>query len=727
MRGWRPGRGEVLAVALGLYGGLVGAVLCLIVWSGLIATQRTAVADSVRAEAGVLAVVAVLGLAGFVALAATVVGRYTRTARRLAAETRVLLHANPDLRLDRSGPPELAALAAAVDELAELRRVAEREVATQVETAGASLEQERNRLATLMAELAVAVIVCTADGRILLYNSAARSLVADVDAVGLGRTVFGVVDRDLLTYAADRFAAGSTQAQVATTVRGQQVLQVHLGVVRGTSGGLTGFVLVLEDLTERLRRSDHRDALLRELTQGTRAALGSLQAAIETVVDYPDMEPAERGQFLAIVRDEARGMGRAVERWVVESVDDLGAGWLLTAMSGQDLVSHVGRSVRRAGSVSVTEETAARRSTTGAPTTESIWVRADSHALAQAVVHLAGHLRQECGVETAALTIAVQDRYAHLEMTWARRAPAPEVFQSWLDEPLPGGAAGGTVREVVERHGGEIWCAEAAAGSAYLRLLLPLAATTPDLATAVDVGAAQPGGASRPEFYDFDLFDWAEGTAQWLDRPLAEVGYTVFDTETTGLDPHGADGDEIVSIGAVRVVNGRLLRTETFEQLVDPQRSVPPSSTVFHGITADMLAGRPTIDTVLPSFARFAQDTVLVGHNVSFDLQFLRLKEARTGVRLRQPVLDTLLLDAALHPDHDEHSLEAIAARLGVEVVGRHTAAGDALVTGEIFVRLLALLRQRGIATVGAAVELSRTTLQARADRNLYGPPTAEH
>lgn len=713
MRGWRPGRGELLAAAIALYGVLVGAVLCLLVWSGLTAPERTAVAGSVRAEAGVLAVVAVLGLAGFVALVARVVGRYTGTARRLAAETRVLLHANPDLRLDRSGPPELAELAAAVDELADQRRVTERDVAAQVDAGRASLEQERNRLATLMAELAVAVVVCTAEGRILLYNTAARSLVADDDAVGLGRSVFGVVDRDLLTYAADRFAAGSTQAQVATTLHGQQVLRVHVGAVRGATEQITGFVLVLEDLTERLRRSDHRDALLRELTEGTRAALGSLQAAIETVVDYPDMEPGERGQFLAIVRDEARGMGRAVERWVVESVDDLGAGWLLTAMSGQDLVAHVGQALRRAGSVEVTS----------VPTTEQLWVNADSHALAQAVVHLAGRLREH-GVEAATLTIARQDRYAHLELTWARPVPAPDVFQAWLDEPLPGGAAAASVLEVVERHGGEIWCAGAPTGSAYLRLLLPLVATAELPAATVDVGAPRPGGASRPEFYDFELADWVDGTTAWLERPLSEVGYTVFDTETTGLDPVG--GDEIVSVGAVRVVNGRLLRAEMFERLVDPQRSVPSSSTAFHGITADMLVGRPTIDAVLPAFSKYADDTVLVGHNVGFDLQFLRLKEAQTGVRLRQPVLDTLLLDAALHPDHDEHSLEAIAARLGVDVVGRHTALGDALVTGEVFVRLLALLHRRGVATVGEAVELSRTTQQARVDQALYGRPTSE-
>jgi len=140
-----------------------------------------------------------------------------------------------------------------------------------------------------------------------------------------------------------------------------------------------------------------------------------------------------------------------------------------------------------------------------------------------------------------------------------------------------------------------------------------------------------------------------------------------------------------------------------------------------HGITTEMLRGQPTIDQALPRFARYAEDTVLVGHNVGFDMRFLELEQERTGIRFTQPVLDTLLLDAAVHPDYDEHSLEAIAARLGVDVVGRHTALGDALVTGEVFTGLLALLERRGIHTLGQALAAARATAQARLDSSLYG------
>ena len=112
---------------------------------------------------------------------------------------------------------------------------------------------------------------------------------------------------------------------------------------------------------------------------------------------------------------------------------------------------------------------------------------------------------------------------------------------------------------------------------------------------------------------------------------------------------------------------------------------------------------------------------MLVGHNVGFDMRLLKEKEDRTGIHFGQPVLDTLLLDAALHPDHEHHSLEAIAARFGIGVVGRHTALGDALLTAEVFLRLLTLLHQRGTGTLGEALAASRATYQARLDARLYG------
>jgi DNA polymerase-3 subunit epsilon len=269
-------------------------------------------------------------------------------------------------------------------------------------------------------------------------------------------------------------------------------------------------------------------------------------------------------------------------------------------------------------------------------------------------------------------------------------------------------ATGLTVRDVVERHGGAFWFErERSRHQAFFRILLPLADPR-DQADALNFVRSE----SRPEYYDFDLFKSSEQTRSLDERRLVDLVYTVFDTETTGLEP--SQGDEIIQIGAARIVNGKLLHQECFEQLVDPQRSIPAASIPIHGIQPAMVVGQPKIGEVLPAFHAFAQDTVLVAHNAAFDMRFLQLKEKSTGVVFDQPVLDTLLLSAVIHPNQDSHRLEAIAERFDVPVIGRHTAMGDAMVTAEIFIKLIPLLAQQGIHTLGQAREAAQKTYYSR-------------
>jgi len=186
----------------------------------------------------------------------------------------------------------------------------------------------------------------------------------------------------------------------------------------------------------------------------------------------------------------------------------------------------------------------------------------------------------------------------------------------------------------------------------------------------------------------------------------------VFDTETTGLEP--SKGDEIIQIGAARIVNNRLLKQEIFNQIVDPERPLKPESIPIHGITEDMVRGQPNIDIVLPGFHAFCEETVLIAHNAAFDMRFLQLKEERTGLRFSQPVLDTLLLSAVVHPNQESHKLDVILERLGIKIDSRHNALEDAVATGEVFLKLLPLLEEKGIVTVRQALEAAEKTYFAR-------------
>ena len=182
---------------------------------------------------------------------------------------------------------------------------------------------------------------------------------------------------------------------------------------------------------------------------------------------------------------------------------------------------------------------------------------------------------------------------------------------------------------------------------------------------------------------------------------IEDVSFVVLDTETTGLRP---DRDRVVSLAGVRVRDGAVSAVDRFDQLVRPGCPIPAASTRVHGITDGMVAGAPPLDVALAGFLSFAGDAVLVGHDVWFDLAFLAQEMARRGQRpieATHVALDTRALSLALHGPGPSHDLDAVAARLGVGRHGRHSALGDAVIAAGVFVRLVALARSRGVATLG--------------------------
>ncbi len=222
--------------------------------------------------------------------------------------------------------------------------------------------------------------------------------------------------------------------------------------------------------------------------------------------------------------------------------------------------------------------------------------------------------------------------------------------------------------------------------------------------------------AERPLVFDFGLIDRDAG-GDLADRPLSSLTFVVFDTETTGLDPRT---DEIVQIGAVRAVNGRTVTGETLDSYVDPGRPIPPASSRVHGVTDELVAGAPRIGEAARRFHDFARDAVLVAHNAPFDIAFLRRSEGEAGVTFDQPVLDTVLLSAAVFGETEEHTLDAIAARLDVRIEGaaRHTATGDAMATAAVLLKLVPILEARGIRTFGEAVAAMRRHQRLLPDLN---------
>lgn len=688
---------------------LLAWLVGLAIWADLQAHERQALAAMVESREPLLFMLALLlpltiGVVLKLAMAA-----YPAAALKLAEEVRLIHSVHPEHRLAAGGAAEMRQLAAAVNQLAEAHGTMQHKVQARIEEANAHLAQEKNRLAALMSELAQSVLVCNVEGRILLYNARASRLLKHADSgevpVGLGRSIFGILDRSPIIHALGQLShrlEQDTQQPVArfVTTRGDQLLRAQMAPVLDHLGAITGFVLILEDITRTVEETSRRDQLLQQLTEGSRAALANLRAAAETMQQYPGMEPPRRERFFEVIAEEARNLSHQLDGALAAQGDVPRTPWLLEDMLAADLVFALRRNLP-AGLQIVTDAEAEAT---------PLWLSVNSYAMVQALAHLAHRLAIAFGLQTLVLELEPVGRWVRLTLCWSGQALDPAVLHEWESQPLSIGAVAGasSLKQVLEQHGGEIWCQADAAGGKH-RLCLQLPSAQPEHAAPVP----QVRGG-RPVYYDFDLFSQPAASPELDDRPLAELAYTVFDTETTGLAP--SEGDEIISIGAVRIVNGRLLEQEYFDRLVKPRTAIRRESQAVHGITPAMLGGQPYIEQVLPAFQRFAEDTVLVAHNAAFDMRLLQLAQARSGVAFVQPVLDTLLLSALVHPAHGdaEHRLEEIAARLGVQVIGRHTALGDAIVTGEVFLKLIPLLAERGIRTLKQAREASQRTPYAK-------------
>ncbi|WP_137895309.1 exonuclease domain-containing protein [Ramlibacter sp. 2FC] len=706
---------------------LPGGVLAA--WTGLaLALVAATLAEAERAVLGELlapraALLLLLGLvlAGGLGHAARLLYRdRVEAPARLLEAAQVLLAGQGPSELPARGSAENRGLARAIEALAAQRAQLQRDVEARVGEASQRIEQERSRLAALMSELMQSVVVCSLDGRVILYNQRARlqfralsqapEVAGGAELIGLGRSIYAVFDRPLIDHALERVQqrmaqdAASPAAQFVTTAGAGHLLRVLMTPVRapaaqGERPAMSGYVLLLDDITRELEQESARDRLLLGLTERSRSALANMQAALD-MLDYPDLDAALRDRFLAVVRDETAAMSRRIQDLVASSTDALKTRWPMEDMLGSDLLAAAARRIEAAHGLPCA---------TVAPPVP-LWLRVDSFSLLQALVYLAGRLFEEFGLRHVELRLGPAGPRAHLDLVWSGQVMNSETAMGWEMDPMKVGdeTLPLSVRDVVERHGGAFWFErERASHQAWFRFLLPQASPQEPAEAALPA----PAG-SRPEYYDFDLFQRAGQAGELAERRLSELAYTVFDTETTGLDPSG--GDEIIQVGAVRIVNGRLLRQEGFEQLVDPRRDIPAASLSVHGIVPELLRGRPTIEQVLPAFHAFARDTVLVAHNAAFDMRFLRLKEQAAGLHFDQPVLDTLLLSALVHPSQESHQLEAIAERFGIGVEGRHRALGDALLTAEVFLRLLPLLADQGIQTLGQALEAAQRTYYAR-------------
>lgn len=188
--------------------------------------------------------------------------------------------------------------------------------------------------------------------------------------------------------------------------------------------------------------------------------------------------------------------------------------------------------------------------------------------------------------------------------------------------------------------------------------------------------------------------------------------FTVLDTETTGLNVN--EGHKIVSVGGIKIKSYQLLEDQILDELINPERDIPFASRNIHYISDDQVKDKPNIYQLEKKISNFIENTILVGHNVDFDIGFIKKNAAKTSLAVtvkKIPSIDTILLAAGLYPSLESYELSFLCDHFRIKTFDqiRHSALGDAIITARLFLFLLDTAKNRNNAhSIGELINLCK-------------------
>ena len=187
-----------------------------------------------------------------------------------------------------------------------------------------------------------------------------------------------------------------------------------------------------------------------------------------------------------------------------------------------------------------------------------------------------------------------------------------------------------------------------------------------------------------------------------------ESVFAVLDTETTGLNVN--EGHRIVSIAATKIKNLKITN-EILDELVNPERQISEPSIKIHHITQEQVQNKPLLKELDDKIYNFLENTVLVGHNLKFDIKFIIRSAPYTTIahRVKNIVtIDTIYLAAGIYPHFKSYELSFLCENLKIQTDDqtRHSAIGDSVITARLFLHLLVEASKKDINTIGGILNL---------------------
>ncbi|MBR9830150.1 MAG: PAS domain-containing protein [Oceanospirillales bacterium] len=544
-------------------------------------------------------------------------------------------------------------------------------------------ERIKQELEALLQVLDMPLLICDRHQRLLLFNPAASAMFEGRPGLGLGRPLSQLLPHPSLHDALQHLPQDGTPHQLLLPGE-HHWLRCQLRRLGSHHGGA---LITLQDTTAALEHDQRWRRTLAQLLPKLRGHCGSLNSATDALLQVQDNADLQQ-RLEAAIEQDSQALAEQVEQ-------------LTRLVEAQQLSQSTLEETWSNDLCTALKTQLTQQQVTLTPIGIPAWLRVDGPAILALLQLLIQQLRSQQPIDDVTLEVLLGNRRVYLDIGWQGTPLTEQQLQQWRTLPLFDEPLSPRIDDVLEQHGGDLWSLPAENSDAWHRLRLPLPASSRGI-------QPLPRPAPRPEFHDFSIADLPPPDADQASLPLQQLEMVVFDTETTGLDLRR--GDKIISLAGCRIVNGRLLADDSFDQLVNPQRPIPAESSAIHGLSDADVAGSPPIEVVLPQFRHYIGGSVLVAHNAAFDMLALRLADSGPEPALNNAVLDTLLLSRAIDPTLEGHGLDALAERFELTFPPgtRHTALGDARVTAELLLNLLPRLAARGVHTLGDALALQQ-------------------
>ncbi len=624
------------------------------------------------------------------ALAWRMADQFLRPIMKIRLGAEIVSRINLSHRIELDTGDELQELALEFNHMAENLGKAYDELEGRVREATRTLQEERNRLATVLRTMVDGVVVANEAAETILMNPRARIMLDMGYTSGIGSALGRIFPGDRLDFHLKRLRqrwdqGRETAEEVVFPLRDGKLLKGSLSIIPGPDGVRSGFLFVFRDLSVPGEEVKNLEDTLREMPKLLKGPLTASRSLAETLQRHREMPAEKQTAFLAAVVDELNHLSERL--MTIEDATNAAqtSRWPAIPSIPRDLVEEAVLLIP-----GIRVEIEADEAPLPPVLVEPFsWVASLCCVLRWIMQMNSGQLPIEANLRVEEGTVVTTFRVK------GAFNGNPADLESL--EVCSAGEAPLTLGETVHRNRGELWTRSY--GDVHeVRLALLQA-------PAASEGRREDGLIEgEPEFYDFDLFlpRLIIERADQLQANLEDLDYVVFDTETTGM--RLSQGDKPISISGIRIRRGRVQNADIFHSLINPGRRIPHDSIQFHHIEDHMVADAPSFREVYPKFLEFIGDSVLVAHNAAFDKKCLEIAATEAGLPLiDNPFLDTLLLSYGIHEGVEGHNLDNIAERMGITIEGRHTSLGDARATAHVFLGFLSLLPGRGVKTLAEA------------------------